>query len=72
MHGIIAERDVTDHRVEEIIGKSRFLEALCEDGGIGIELLGDAGGDAVHFYAGTPGARQQHFRHQPEEMTGTH
>jgi hypothetical protein len=29
--------NIDEDRVEEIIGKSRVLEALCEDGGVGIE-----------------------------------
>ena len=72
VHGIVSERDVADHRVEEIVRQGRFLEPFREYRRVRIELFCDARRDAVQLDAGPPAAGQKSFRHQAEEMPDAH
>ena len=71
MDGVIAEGHVADNGIEVIVGQGRFLKALCEYRGIGIELLRDPGRDGIQFHAG-PVAALHGFRHEAEEMAHAH
>ena len=68
MHGVVAEGNVADHRVEEIIRQVSLLEPLREDCRVRVELFGDPRRDAVQLDARPPAAGQQGVRHQAEEM----
>ncbi len=69
---VIAERDIADHGVEEIVRKRRILEALGEQGRVGIEAFGNARGDVVEFDAGSARAGEKLVRHKSEEVAHSH
>lgn len=50
---IVAEGNVADDGIEEIVRKCGFLEAFGEDGRVRIEALCNACGDAIEFDAGS-------------------
>ena len=66
--GVVAEGNIADHRVEEIIRQRCLFKPLREDRRVGIELFRDPGRDAVQLDSGPPAAGQQRLRHQAEEM----
>jgi len=70
--GIIAERNVTDDGVEEVIRNLGVLEAFGQNGRIRIEALRNSGGDGIEFDARPSGAREKFLGHQAEEMSHSH
>ena len=66
-HGIIAKRHVADSKVKEAVLEVGFFITAHRDTGLGIELLGDAPGDAVQLHAVQPG-RGHVLRQQAEKV----
>ena len=67
-HGIITKRHVADSKVEKAVREVGFFVAAHRDTGLGIELLGDAPGDAVQLHAVQLG-RGHALRQQAEEIS---
>ena len=67
---VVAEGHVADREVEVVVGQADGLEALDVDGGLGIEELGEAPGDAVELDPGAVAPRQEGLGHQAEEVAG--
>ena len=51
IYGILPKGYIADGEVEEVLGEAGILVALYSDVRLGIELLGDAPGNAVQFHA---------------------
>jgi hypothetical protein len=67
VHGVVAEGNVADHRVEEIIRQACLFKPLREDCRVPVKLFCDAGRDGVQFdtrppAAGQPGSRESGIR----------
>ena len=67
---VLPKRNVADGEVK-IAGAVRRLKARDSDVGLGIELLGDAPGDAVQLHAVELAARHA-LRQQAEKVADTH
>ena len=50
--GVIPERDIRDRGIVEPVGQLRLLERLGADVGIGIQRLGNAGGQRINLDTG--------------------
>ena len=66
-HPVVAKRHISDGKVKNAIRVLRFLKAVDLDAGIGIELAGDAPGDAVQLHA-VQLAFAHALREHPEEV----
>ena len=71
MHGIIAKWDIAANHVHVVIRQRRFLKALGEYRGVGIELLGNPRRDRIQFNAGSVAALHVLW-HQSKEVTEAH
>src|SRR6266699_3253865 len=71
VNGIIAKRHVADNCVKIVVRKLCFFKTLAEYRGVGVELLGDPGGERVKFHT-CPMAALQSLRHTAEEMPDPH
>ena len=65
---IIAERDIGDGHIIIAVRKSRFFERLVANIRVGIERLGDAGGELVNFHSGDRGVAVHVVGHESDEM----
>ena len=50
-HFVISKRDISDREIKEVTGKASLFVSLDSNMRLGIELLGDAPGDAVQLHA---------------------
>ena len=66
-HPVVAKRYISDGKVKDAIRVLRFLKAVDLDAGIGIEMAGDAPGDAVQLHA-VQLAFAHALREHPEEV----
>jgi hypothetical protein len=69
---IIAERDISNSRVKEVLRNRGFFEALCMNARIRVEFGGDARGDRVELHTGASRTGMQTFGHHAKEVTDTH
>ena len=66
-HPVVAKRHISNGKVENAVGVLRFLKAVDLDAGIGVELAGDAPGDAVQLHT-VQLAFAHALREHPEEV----
>ncbi len=71
-NGIVAEWNVSDRRVEEVLRECSVFERLAVNVGIRVELGGYARRNRIKFHAGASRAGIKPLRHKPEEMPHTH
>src|SRR6266849_1640384 len=68
---IIAKRHVADNGVKIVIRKPCFFKPLAEYRGVGVEYLGNPGGERVMLHT-CPMSSLQSLRPTPEEMPYPH
>jgi hypothetical protein len=69
---IVAERDVSNCRIEVVLRKRRILEGLSMNGRFRVEGGGDARRNRIQLDTRPPCTGIQGLRHQPKEMPDTH
>ena len=72
VHRIIAERYISDSRVEEVFRKWRVFECLRVNARIRVEFGGDASRNRIKLHASAPRAGIQTFGHQTKEVPDAH
>ena len=68
-HGIVAERDVGNRGVKVIVGEIGLLKARVADIGVGVEGLGDSGGNRVKLDHRPAGVCAQIRGHSADEIS---
>src|SRR4051794_17954208 len=68
----LAERYVSNRRIEEVFRKSSVFERLSMNIGIRVKFGRNTSRDGIEFHTCASRARIQTLRHQSEEMTHTH